>query len=142
MAIVHHAKRSAAVDERPPSSPLVAGVELQRASGDEAVTTIAIAHDEPVLAGHYPGFPILPGVCLLDCAHRTVLAWARRQGHRLELDVVESTRFLNPVFPGDTVTTEVRIERAGDHWRCRASVSTERSRAADVRLRYREVPMT
>jgi 3-hydroxyacyl-[acyl-carrier-protein] dehydratase len=142
MAIVHYARPIAATDELPLRSALAAAVELQRASDGEAVTTTAIGPGEPVLAGHYPGFPILPGVCLLECAHRSVLAWARQQGHRLELDVVESTRFLNPVFPGDTVTTEVRVERVGEHWRCRASVSTERSRAADVRLRYREVQIT
>ena len=54
----------------------------------------------------------------------------------LELAVIESTRFLSPVFPGDRVETEARIERSGADWRCRASVRTERGTAAEVRLRY------
>ena len=25
---------------------------------------------DPIFTGHYPGFPIYPGVCLIECAHQ------------------------------------------------------------------------
>lgn len=106
-------------------------------SPDGVVTSTQVGADEPLLAGHYPGFPIVPGVCLIECVHRSLLIRASRLGSSVELDVVESTRFLQPVFPGDRIVTEVRVDGAEELWRCIASVSTERGRAAEVRLRYR-----
>lgn len=123
--------------DRRPCSPLVADVHVEQVKADGVVTFMTVDRAEPLLAGHYPGFPILPGVCLVECVHRSVLARAEVAKRHLELDAVESTRFLQPVFPDDGLTTEVRIDQAENSWRCTASVSTGRGKAADVRLRYR-----
>jgi 3-hydroxyacyl-[acyl-carrier-protein] dehydratase len=117
-------------------TPLTAATEVERVSEDTVVTSTTIGPEEPLLAGHYPGFPIVPGVCLIECAHRAVLVAAAGRAPRLDLAAIESTRFLSPVFPGDRVETEVRIERSEATWRCRASVKTGRGTAAEVRLRY------
>lgn len=119
------------------STPLAGAIAVETVSEEGIQTSMAVRHDEAILAGHYPGFPILPGVCLIECAHRSVLAAADARATRVELSEVESTRFLNPVFPGDRVATEVRIERGDDVWRCACTLGTERGRAAEVRLLYR-----
>ena len=37
---------------------------------------VRIDPSEPVFAGHYPDFPIFPGVCVVECVHRSALATA------------------------------------------------------------------
>lgn len=118
-------------------TPLRAPVRVERRGSGQARSTFALDPAEPLLAGHYPGFPILPGVCLVECAHRTALA-ALDGGARLA--AVESARFLGPVYPGDTVHTEAAAEAVDGGWRCRtelfAATSGDRRKVAVVRLRY------
>ncbi|WKX74226.1 3-hydroxyacyl-ACP dehydratase FabZ family protein [Streptomyces sp. XD-27] len=108
------------------------------ATGGPARTVVLVDPAERVFAGHYPGFPIFPGVCVIEYARLSALATLPEPGDRWTLAAIESTRFLSPVLPGDTLTTELTWARAedGDAWRCRAAVSTERGRSAQVRLRF------
>ena len=110
--------------------------------GPHAVTTLYVAADEPVFDGHYPGFPILPGVCLIECVHRSALVTARASGlpAGLTLGAVDSARFLAPVFPDETVTVELTWKADGADWQVRAVVRTERAESARIRLRYAAPP--
>ncbi|AQZ67818.1 putative dehydratase [[Actinomadura] parvosata subsp. kistnae] len=93
--------------------------------------TVLLDPDEPVLAGHYPGFPVFPGVRVVELADQTVRASAAD----LELAEIVSARFLRPVLPGDLITVEATL-RGGD---CTAVVTTDRGETARLRLRYREI---
>ncbi|MGI5531157.1 hypothetical protein ACQEVX_28375 [Streptomyces syringium] len=87
-----------------------------------------------MFAGHYPDFPIFPGVCVVDCAHRSALATAPEP---VELAAVESARFTGPAFPGDVLDFALKWRRKDDDWRLSATATTARGAAASVRLRYR-----
>jgi 3-hydroxyacyl-[acyl-carrier-protein] dehydratase len=121
------------------ASPLVAPVRVDSPEAGRASSAFTLDPAEPLLAGHYPGFPIFPGVCLVECAHRTSLAALAGPARLAE---VESARFLGPVFPGDTVHTETVAEVVDGGWRCRAQLAAEapdgdgRRKVAVVRLRY------
>ena len=118
-------------------SPIAARVRVTERHERGVTTSVEIAPDEAVFAGHYPGFPIFPGVCLLECAIQSAHAAAAERGRAVEIEAVESTRFLSPVFPGDTVVTRVEVTESADRWRCAAALSTGRGRAAEARLRVR-----
>ena len=106
-----------------------------------ARTTLRIEPDEPAFEGHYPGFPILPGVCVIECVHRSALAThPQRAAVEPRLVAIETARFLAPVYPGDEISVELRWERAGDDWRCRAVVACGTGENARVRLRYASEP--
>lgn len=115
----------------PVRATIFSGAISTRSSGTGVVGTAVVEPTEPLLAGHYPGFAILPGVCLVELAQRTVAA-----GEPGALEAVDSARFLAPVLPGDTVTIEARALPGGDG-RWSATLSTARGKVAEVRLRQR-----
>ncbi|GGS36186.1 3-hydroxyacyl-ACP dehydratase FabZ family protein [Actinokineospora fastidiosa] len=98
---------------------------------------IRLDPDDPIFAGHYPGFPIFPGVGLIECVHRSAQVSAPGE---LRLAAIESTRFTGPTFPGDELTVTIKWSEVDDGWRCAAEVASPRGDAATVRLRYQEVP--
>jgi 3-hydroxyacyl-[acyl-carrier-protein] dehydratase len=103
-----------------------------------AVTTLHVSATELVFDGHYPGFPILPGVCLIEIAHRSARLTAEAAGlpAGLRLAAVESARFLDPVYPDETVTVELAWRPAAGGWQARTVLRTDRAESARVRLRY------
>jgi 3-hydroxyacyl-[acyl-carrier-protein] dehydratase len=110
------------------------------ARGDErgATATVSLAPNDPVFRGHFPGLPVLPGIFLIHFADQVMQGWYGES--RIELGEVMRCRLLGPVRPGDDVTVEVTVARSGADLQCAALVRTGRGPAADIRLRYREVP--
>lgn len=112
------------------------GADLGSGGALTAVTSVPIRATEPVFAGHYPDFPIFPGVCIVDCVQRSALAVVERCGMgEPRLTAVESTRFLGGVYPGDLLTVRLELRAHEEGLRCRARASTGRGDAASVRLR-------
>ncbi|MBB5800873.1 3-hydroxyacyl-[acyl-carrier-protein] dehydratase [Saccharothrix ecbatanensis] len=106
-------------------------------------TSLHITADEPCFEGHYPGFPILPGVCVIESVHRSALATHPERAtveHRLA--AIETARFLQPVYPDDVITVDMSWQRRDGAWRCRAVVGNPRGESARVRLRYEPAEST
>ncbi|MGN6694547.1 MAG: 3-hydroxyacyl-ACP dehydratase FabZ, partial [Aquihabitans sp.] len=96
-----------------------------------------IVGDEPWLAGHFPGNPIVPGVLQLEAlAQAGAVAVLADPAYADRLPLfggVEDVRFRGRVGPGDELVLRVEIERLGGRagWgRATASVDgTETCRA-------------
>ena len=71
----------------------------------------SIAHDDPCLAGHFPGRPLVPGVVLLE----RVLAAAEAVAPLAAPLRLPQVKFLRPLLPGHEA--EVRLEGAAPRWR-------------------------
>ena len=71
---------------------------------------ISIGHDHPSLAGHFPGYPVVPGVVLLNEVLDTL-----RRGSAASLLVtgLPMVKFTSPLRPGEFVTIHVDEEGAG-----------------------------
>lgn len=99
-----------------------------------ASVSVPVDEDEPVFSGHYPDFPIFPGICVVDCAIGGALLAAPRPG--LALSAIDSARFVGAVYPGDRLDIDLAWHADGAEWTCTASAVTARGKAASVRLRF------
>ncbi len=97
--------------------------EIVSHDGEVLVAKRTWRADEYFYQGHYPGAPITPGVLLCEAVFQTgallmarlMAAGAGGQGGVPLLTKVSDVRFRLPVYPGDTVTIEVkRKESVGD----------------------------
>ncbi|MGC5053943.1 hypothetical protein ACLQ2S_21120 [Micromonospora sp. DT48] len=112
-----------------PECATTARIELTRASDDEIVARVRPDRADPVFAGHYPGFPLLPGVHIVEYVHRAVLAAAPT----VVLAELVYCRFLRAIDLDDELVIKVR--RDGEL--CHGTVTVSDAPAAEVVLRYR-----
>ncbi|KJS54226.1 hypothetical protein VM98_20495 [Streptomyces rubellomurinus subsp. indigoferus] len=118
------------------ATPLAGPVEVTAVDGPHGSVRFTVAPEETVLPGHYPGFPIFPGVCLVDLTHAGALATAPAEAGEVALAEVESTRFTSPVYPGDVLDVDLDWSQKKGSWICKATVRSARGDAAKLRLRY------
>ncbi|MFI8389893.1 3-hydroxyacyl-ACP dehydratase FabZ family protein [Streptomyces sp. NPDC085540] len=120
---------------RPTSVAADVKVTARTEEGLTAAARVVITEAELVFAGHYPDFPIFPGVCVLECVQRAATTGEAGPLHG-DLAAVESARFAGAVYPGDTLEMTLKWRRVEGGLRCDAVASTERGKAASARLRY------
>ncbi|CAM3751571.1 3-hydroxyacyl-ACP dehydratase FabZ family protein [Kibdelosporangium persicum] len=118
---------------------LPAEVEVLSRSAQGVSSAFTVDPDDEVFAGHYPGFPVLPGVMLLEAAARTARQWERMPPG--ELVAMDRARFLRPVRPGERVTTDVEVIPDGDGSSVRATARTDAGRVAEFRMRFGKRPV-
>ena len=87
-------------------------VEIERKTRIVAIKNVTI--NEPHFNGHFPGFPIMPGVLVIE-------AMAQAGGALLLTEIpdrdtklmvftgIDSARFRKPVVPGDQLRIEVTV---------------------------------
>src|SRR6185503_16726336 len=73
-----------------------------------------VTGNEPFFMGHFPDFPVMPGVLIVEAMAQTagvlVLKTIEDRANKLVLLVaVENARFRKPVVPGDTLRMEMKV---------------------------------
>ncbi|MBR2569893.1 MAG: 3-hydroxyacyl-ACP dehydratase FabZ [Paenibacillus sp.] len=89
---------------------IVEVVEGERAVGIKNVTI-----NEPFFQGHFPDYPVMPGVLIMEALAQvgacSILMKEENKGRIGFLAGIDNARFRGQVFPGDTLTLEVNITR-------------------------------
>ena len=100
------------------------------ARGSKCVTV-----NEPYFQGHFPGYPVMPGVLVLEALVQlcTFLAASSGLPPPTAIRTLDNVRFKRQVIPGDRLALEVTMEGEG-RFHLRASVEGEIATEATVVL--------
>jgi len=91
--------------------------------GARMVATKVVRDDDPYLQGHFPGFPIVPGVITCECIFQTaaaLLSALAKEGKLTDISKttakrvpvvarVGNVKFREMIRPGDTIEMKVQL---------------------------------
>ena len=78
--------------------------------GDDRIVTIKkVTPSEKYLADHFPSFPIMPGVLMLEAMVQAAIRLLSKDGGRLVLGQVKAVKYGAMVKPGDSLRVEVTV---------------------------------
>jgi 3-hydroxyacyl-[acyl-carrier-protein] dehydratase len=109
--------------------------------GDNSATGIKnVTFNEPFFQGHFPGYPVMPGVLLVEAMAQTAGAICLRKTGGSTPSVVyfmtiDNAKFRRPVGPGDQLRIHVRkLKQRGNIWRfaCEATVGGAKVAEAEI----------
>ena len=121
------AQRTRRISPYGPPFVMVDRVESYQPATKKLVSIKCLGQNEPMLQGHFPGYPIFPGVLLIECLSQNSSflmsldqldaagVWGDAAITRLEAGnprnvLVESRiKHISPVFPGDVIVLESEI---------------------------------
>jgi 3-hydroxyacyl-[acyl-carrier-protein] dehydratase len=87
-------------------------VDLTRKQRIVALKNLTV--NEPFFAGHFPGFPIMPGVLIVEAIAQAggallLTEIADRENKLVFFTGIERAKFRRPVVPGDQLRIEVEV---------------------------------
>ncbi len=102
-------------------------VPHQRATGIKNVTI-----NEPYFQGHFPSFPVMPGVLIIEAMAQTAAVLVveslgpEKEGRLVYFMSIDSARFRKPVVPGNTIHIHVERQRnRGNVWKFKGEAKVD-----------------
>lgn len=88
---------------------------LELEVGKRAVGQKNVTMNEPFFQGHFPGYPVMPGVLIVEALAQVgavaILAAEEHRGKIAFFAGIDNFRFRSQVKPGDVLTLEVELTR-------------------------------
>ena len=109
--------------------------------GKRIVAIKNVTVNEPFFAGHFPGYPIMPGVLLCEAVVQAGGILARLTSTEVDdqaqmsamLTSLDRVRFRQKVTPGDQLRLEVEaVRRRGAFWKMRGVARVDEKMAAEL----------
>ena len=103
-----------------------------------------VPDESPVFEGHFPGYPLLPGVLMIETMAQTGgwLVLARLHFTRMPfLTQVREAKMRSMVAPGQQLDVSARLVGDGSGYAVvEAAITSAGKRVAEAEIRYRVVP--
>lgn len=101
-------------------------------SDEYAVGLKNVSMNEPHFQGHFPGWPVMPGVLIVESMAQTAGVFVVKtlgpesEGKLVYFMTVDSARFRKPVTPGDALHVHVeKIQNRGNVWKFKGEAKVE-----------------
>lgn len=113
-------------------------VEFEPTKRLVAIKNVTI--NEPYFQGHFPGYPVMPGVLIIEAMAQTgglllLLEIPDRDNKLLYFVAVDGARFRRPVVPGDQLRLEITVKQwRGDFCKLEGKATVEGKLAAEATL--------
>lgn len=115
--------------------------------GKSIVAVKNVSANEAFFQGHFPGYPVMPGVLIIEALAQAggVLAWESASEEEriwiLYLVGVEETRFKQTVRPGDQLMLHVELtKRRRNLWRFVARAEVDGKLVAETQILMADGP--
>jgi 3-hydroxyacyl-[acyl-carrier-protein] dehydratase len=84
-----------------------------RDGADGVVADALVEPGSPWFSGHFPGWPILPGIAMLSMVGETVQRDEHKRGMKVRITGVKRVRFRQPIRPDDPISISL-VRTEGD----------------------------
>ena len=98
-----------------------------------------VSFNEPYFQGHFPSYPVMPGVMIVEAMAQTAgvvvisMLGAEAEGRLVYFMSIENGRFRRPVTPGDQMHIHVQKERGrANVWKFQCVAKVEGAVAAEA----------
>ena len=88
---------------------MLRGILYELVRADDLGATVRLLPESTVYRGHFPGYPITPGVCMVQIALELI-------GENVRLVAAKNIKFTSPVFPGEGAELRFNIAGEGENW--------------------------
>ncbi len=124
----------------PHRAPMLLIDSVQKIVADKSAVGIkAVSNGEPFFAGHFPDYPIMPGVLIVEAMAQTAACVAcvtlgeGTNGKLVFFTTIENARFRKPVRPGDLLELHVQKTAAkGQLWKFMGMAIVEGKKVAEA----------
>jgi len=109
--------------------------------GKRLVAIKNVTYNEPFFQGHFPGFPVMPGVLIIEAMAQTGGVLARltisngaepKENEPIFFMSIEKVKFRKPVVPGDQLRLEVEALRTGSRvWKLQGKAFVDNQLVAE-----------
>lgn len=87
--------------------------------------------------GHFPGQPVVPGVCLIEAVTQVA---ARRRNAPLRITTIANAKFYRPVGPDQVIDLHAEFQERDGGEEVRAKLTCAEAPVADIVLRLAAPP--
>lgn len=88
---------------------------LEVVPGERATGLKNVTINEPFFQGHFPGYPVMPGVLIVEALAQVgafaILSVVENKDKLALFAGIDNLRFKQPVVPGDTLLLEMEITK-------------------------------